>query len=131
MTTGPDKSIAQLPGTSPNLGWASGFLFHLPRKMYRIYKEYCNSKLFSRCCGLPGKWLKLEFVRPCDNVLRLDIADLSDHCPVISLQMLELWLKTLPAYCFFTVKITTEIGLNQSFNSRKFKNIFFLSLGLK
>ena len=32
--------------------------------MYRIYKEYCNSKLFSRCCGLPGKWLKPEFVRP-------------------------------------------------------------------
>ena len=61
---GPDKSIAQLPVTSSNLGWASDFLFHLPRKMYRIYKEYCNSKLFSRCCGLPGKWLKLEFVRP-------------------------------------------------------------------
>ena len=63
----PDKSIAQLPRTSPNLGWASDFLFHLPRKLYRIYKEYCNSKLFSRCCGLPGKWLKLEFVRPCNN----------------------------------------------------------------
>ena len=27
-----------------------------------------------------------------DNVLRLDIADLSDHCPVISLQTLEVWL---------------------------------------
>ena len=38
---GPDKSIAQLPGTSPNFGWASDFLFHLPRKMYRIYREYC------------------------------------------------------------------------------------------
>ena len=27
-----------------------------------------------------------------ENVLRLDIADLSDHCPVISLQTLEVWL---------------------------------------
>ena len=26
-----------------------------------------------------------------DNVLQSDIADLSDHCPVISLQMLEVW----------------------------------------
>ena len=63
--TGPDKSIAQLLGTGPNFGWASDFLFHLPRKMYRIYREYCNSKPFSRCCGMPGKWLKLGFVRPC------------------------------------------------------------------
>ena len=28
-----------------------------------------------------------------DNVLRGDIADLSDHCPVIPLQTLEVWLK--------------------------------------
>ena len=62
---GPDKSIAQLPGTRPNFGWASYFLFRLPRKMYRIYREYCNSDPFSRCCGMPGKWLKLGFVRPC------------------------------------------------------------------
>ena len=61
---GPDKSIAQLPGTSPNFGWASDFLFHLRRKMFRIYREYCNSEPFSRCCGMPGKWLKLGFVRP-------------------------------------------------------------------
>ena len=27
-----------------------------------------------------------------DNVLQLDIADLSDHCPVNSLQTLEVWL---------------------------------------
>ena len=27
-----------------------------------------------------------------DNVLRLDIADLSDHCPVILLQTLAVWL---------------------------------------
>ena len=27
-----------------------------------------------------------------ENILRLDIADLSDHCPVISLQTLEMWL---------------------------------------
>ena len=27
-----------------------------------------------------------------DNVLRSDIADLSDHCPVVSLQTLEVWL---------------------------------------
>ena len=61
---GPDKFIAQLPGTSPDLGWASDFLFHLPRKMYRIYKEYCNSKLFTRCCGLPGKWLNFNLSGP-------------------------------------------------------------------
>ena len=53
--TGPYKSIAQLPGTSPNFGWASDFLFQLPRKMYRIYREYCNSEPLSRCCGMPGK----------------------------------------------------------------------------
>ena len=27
MASGPDKSIAQLPGTSPNLGWASDFFY--------------------------------------------------------------------------------------------------------
>ena len=32
--------------------------------MYRIYREYCNSEPFPRCCGMPGKWLKLGFVRP-------------------------------------------------------------------
>ena len=39
------------------------FFIHLPRKMYRIYREYCNSEPFSRCYGMPGKWLKLGFVR--------------------------------------------------------------------
>ena len=52
---GPGKSIAQLPGTSPNFGWASDFLFHLPRKIYRIYRQYCNSQPLSRCWGMPGK----------------------------------------------------------------------------
>ena len=28
-----------------------------------------------------------------DNVLWLNIVDLSDHCPIIPLQMLEVWLK--------------------------------------
>ena len=37
----------------------------------------------------PRKWL---IGSGGDNVLWLDIADLSDHCPVISLQMLEGWL---------------------------------------
>ena len=32
-----------------------------------------------------------------DNVLQPDIADLSDHCPVISLQMLEVWLCQWPS----------------------------------
>ena len=32
-----------------------------------------------------------------DNVLRLDIADLSDHCPVNSLQTLEVWLCQWPS----------------------------------
>ena len=32
-----------------------------------------------------------------DNVLQLDIADLSDHCLVISLQMLEVWLCQWPS----------------------------------
>ena len=67
--TGPDKSNAQLPRTSPNFGWANDFLFNLPRKMYRIYREYCNSEPFSRCCEMPGKWLKLGLVRPCIHVV--------------------------------------------------------------
>ena len=29
---GPDKSIAQLPGTPPNLGWASDFFISLAQK---------------------------------------------------------------------------------------------------
>ena len=33
----------------------------------------------------------------CDNVLRPDIADLSDHCPVIPLQMLEVWFCHWPS----------------------------------
>ena len=33
-----------------------------------------------------------ELIGPgCDNILRPDIADLSDHCPVIPLQMLAVW----------------------------------------
>ena len=32
-----------------------------------------------------------------DNVLRFDIADLSDHCPVNSLQILEVWLCQWPS----------------------------------
>ena len=32
-----------------------------------------------------------------DSVLRCDIADLSDHCPVILLQMLEVWLCQWPS----------------------------------
>ena len=28
----------------------------------------------------------------CDNALQLDIANLSDNCPDITLQMLEVWL---------------------------------------
>ena len=32
-----------------------------------------------------------------DNVLRLDIADLSDYCPIISLQKLEVWLCQWPS----------------------------------
>ena len=31
-----------------------------------------------------------------DNVVRSDIADLSDHCPVIPLQTLEVWLCPWP-----------------------------------
>ena len=72
IQAGPDKSVAQLPGTSPNFGWESDFLFHLPRKMYRIYREYCNSEPFSRCCGMLGKWLKFGFVRPCSSPNYLD-----------------------------------------------------------
>ena len=42
----------------------------------------------------PRKWL----IGPGgDNVLRPDIADLSDHCPVISLQTLEVLLCQLPS----------------------------------
>ena len=40
-----------------------------------------------------------------DNVLRLDIEDMSDHCPVISLQTLEVWLlQMLEAWLYTTVK---------------------------
>ena len=43
-----------------------------------------------------------KFPEPCigpggDNVLRPDIADLSDHCPVISLQTLEVRLCQWPS----------------------------------
>ena len=31
-----------------------------------------------------------------DNVLPLDVADLSDHCPLILLHMLEIWLCQWP-----------------------------------
>ena len=42
----------------------------------------------------PGRWL----IGPGDdNVLRFDIVDLSDHCPVILLQMLEVWLCQWPS----------------------------------
>ena len=33
-----------------------------------------------------------------DSVLRLDIAGLSDHCPVILLQTLEVWLYQWPSH---------------------------------
>ena len=40
-----------------------------------------------------------------DNVLRLDIEDMSDHCPVIWLQTLEVWLlQMLEAWLYITVK---------------------------
>ena len=67
---GPDKSIVHLPGPSPNLGWANDFLFHLPRKCIEFIRNIV-SKLFSRCCRLSGKWLKLEFVRPWSTVCRV------------------------------------------------------------
>ena len=34
-----------------------------------------------------------------DSVLQLDIADLSDRCPVILLQTLEVWLFQWPSLC--------------------------------
>ena len=48
-----------------------------------------------------------------DNVLRLDIADLSDHCPVVSLQMLEVWLCQWPSltgrkHCVHTHELYTR-----------------------
>ena len=44
----------------------------------------------------PG--MSIMRVRPGgDNVLQSDIADLSDHCPVISLQTLEDWLCQWPS----------------------------------
>ena len=57
--------LPSCPGQVQILAGQVIFLFHLPRKMYRIYREYCNSKSFSRCCWILGKWLKLGFVRPC------------------------------------------------------------------
>ena len=32
VVAGPEKSIAHLPGTSPNFGWASDFYFTCPEK---------------------------------------------------------------------------------------------------
>ena len=48
---------------------------------FRFEVQIINAKPCKLLTGLCG-----------DNVLRLDIADLSDHCPVIPLQIQEVWL---------------------------------------
>ena len=48
--------------------------------------QILNAKLHKKLIGPGG-----------DNALRPDIADLSDHCPVISLQTLEVWLCQWPS----------------------------------
>ena len=45
-----------------------------------------------------------------DNILQPDIADLSDHCPVITLQTLEVWLCQWPSltgmeHCLLTQEL--------------------------
>ena len=56
--------LPSCPGQVRILAGQVIFLFHLPRKMCKIYREYCNFGPVSRCCGIPDKWLKLGFVRP-------------------------------------------------------------------
>ena len=48
--------------------------------------QILNAKLHKKLIGPDG-----------DNVLRLIIADLSDHCLVIQLQTLEVWLFQWPS----------------------------------
>ena len=48
--------------------------------------QILNAKLHKKLIGPGG-----------DNVLQSDIVDRSDHCPVISLQMLEVWLCEWPS----------------------------------
>ena len=50
-----------------------------------------NSLLQNEVQILNAKLGKLLIGAGIVNVLQLDIADLSDHCPVISLQTLEVW----------------------------------------
>ena len=48
--------------------------------------QILNARPYKYLTGLGG-----------DNILQLDIADLSDHCPVIPLQTLEVWLCQWPS----------------------------------
>ena len=64
--------------------------------MYRIYREYCNSEPFSRCCGMPGKWLKLGFVRPCIIYNHWTFTLLTTK---IQYSMLNRWTLTLLLHC--------------------------------
>ena len=64
------------------------FLISIPSEPCLLQNEVqiLNAKPLKQLSGPGG-----------DNVLWLDIADLSDHCPVISLQMLEVWLCQWPS----------------------------------
>ena len=60
----------------------------IPSESSLLQKEVqiLNAKPHKRLTGPGG-----------DNVLRSDIADPSDHCPVVSLQTLEVWLCQWPS----------------------------------
>ena len=62
------NTLPSCPGQVQILAGQVIFYFTCPEKMYRIYREYFNSEPFSRCCGMPGKWLKFGFVRPWASV---------------------------------------------------------------
>ena len=50
-----------------------------------------------------------KFIRPgADNILQPDIADLSDHCPFIPLQTLEVWFVNSQVSLAWSIVLRTQ-----------------------
>ena len=69
--------------------------------MYRIYRKYCNSEPFSRCCGMPDKWVKLGFVR--------------------------LWIKYFQIHRYFSCKMWVAFAMHSHFFSIKISMYLHIS----
>ena len=69
--------------------------------------QILNAKLHKKLIGPGG-----------DNVLRPDIADLSDHCPVISLQTLEVWLFNGQVSLAWSIALHTHCALPRVLKER-------------